>query len=194
VGALGVGLVGWTPADRGRGASAGAVLTRGRNVFPACGDVSFGEAGFVQTHREALQAYRVAVIGGAPLTRYDDVALEALVVQDERLAKDFVARELGPLAAPDGKAARLRATLRAYFRLGQNASAAGALLKVHERTVGYRLATIEERIGRPIARRRDELGLALRIHALIESRFGAVGEEERAAPAPGERGVVDGGE
>ena len=39
------------------------------------------------------------MIGGAPVTRYDDVALEALVVQDERLAREFVARELGPLAA-----------------------------------------------------------------------------------------------
>jgi hypothetical protein len=163
-------------------------------TFLACGDVAFGEEGFVQTHREALHAYRVAVIGGASVTRYDDVALEALVVQDERLAREFVARELGPLAAPDDKTARLRATLRAYFSLGQNASAAGALLKVHERTVGYRLATIEERIGRPIARRRDELGLALRIHALIESESDTGGKDEQAAPTPGERVVVDGGE
>jgi hypothetical protein len=157
----------------------------------ACGDVAFGEEGFVQSHRQALQAYRVGVISGAPVTRYDDVALEALVVQDERLAREFVARELGPLSAPDAKTARLRATLRAYFSLGQNASATGALLKVHERTVGYRLATIEERIGRPITRRRDELGLALRIHALIQSDSDGAVEGEQAAPAPG---VVDGGE
>jgi hypothetical protein len=163
-------------------------------TFLACGDVAFGEQGFVQTHRQALQAYRVALLGGAPVTRYDDVALEALVVQDERLAREFAARELGPLAARDPKTARLRATLRAYFRLGQNASAAGALLNVHERTVGYRLATIEERIGRPITRRRDELGLALRIHALIESDSDAAGEDAQAAAAPGEHVIVDGGE
>ena len=148
----------------------------------------------LQTHRQALQAYRVAVLGGAPVTRYDDVALEALVVQDERLAREFVARELGPLAARDAKTARLRATLRAYFSLGQNASAAGALLGVHERTVGYRLATIEERIGRPIIRRRDELGLALRIHALIDSDSDATVEDAQAAAAPGEQVIVDGGE
>jgi hypothetical protein len=70
-------------------------------TFLACGDVAFGVEGFVQSHRQALQAYRVAVISGAPVTRYDDVALEALVVQDERLAKEFDAREHGPLAAPD---------------------------------------------------------------------------------------------
>jgi hypothetical protein len=163
-------------------------------TFLACGEVAFGEEGFVQSHRQALQAYRVAVISGAPVTRYDDVALEALVVRDERLARDFVARELGPLADPDAKTARLRATLRAYFSLGQNASATGALLNVHERTVGYRLATIEERIGRPITRRRDELGLALRIHALIQSESDAAVEEEQAAPAPSKHVVVDGGE
>ncbi len=163
-------------------------------TFLACGDVAFGETGFVQTHRQALQAYKVAMIGGAPVTRYEDVALEALVVQDERLAREFVARELGPLAARDAKTARLRATLRAYFSLGQNASAAGALLKVHERTVGYRLATIEERIGRPITRRRDELGLALRIHALIESDSDAAVEDEQAAPALREHVAMDGDE
>ena len=85
-------------------------------------------------------------------------------------------------------------TLRAYFSLGQNASAAGALLKVHERTVGYRLATIEERIGHPITRRRDELGLALRLHALIESDSDVAVEGEPAVPAVRERVVVDGGE
>jgi len=163
-------------------------------TFLACGDVAFGEEGFAQTHRQALHAYRVAVIGGAPVTRYDDVALEALVVQDERLARQFVTRELGPLAAPDARTARLRATLRTYFSLSQNASATGALLKVHERTVGYRLATIEERIGRPIARRRDELGLALRIHALIDSESDAAGEDEQAPPSRREHVVVDGRE
>jgi DNA-binding PucR family transcriptional regulator len=98
------------------------------------------------------------------------------------------------LAAPDAKTARLRATLRTYFSLGQNASATGALLEVHERTVGYRLATIEDRIGRPLTRRRDELGVALRIHALIESDSDVAVEDEQAAPALRERVVVDGGE
>jgi hypothetical protein len=177
------------------GASAARVLERfvpEEGTFLACGEVAFGESGFVESHRQALQAYRVAVISGAPVTRYDDVTLEALVVQDERLAREFVARELGPLAAPDAKTARLRATLRAYFSLGQNASATGALLKVHERTVGYRLATIEERIGRPITRRRDELGLALRIHALIQPESDAAAEDEQAGPAPGKHVSVDG--
>ena len=127
-------------------------------------------------------------------TRLKDAGYDVETVQDERLAREFVARELGALASPDAKTARLRATLRAYFSLGQNASAAGALLKVHERTVGYRLATIEERIGRPIIGRRDELGLALRIHALLGPDSDADGEDGQAVTAPGERVVMRGGE
>jgi DNA-binding PucR family transcriptional regulator len=35
---------------------------------------------------------------------------------------------------------------------------------VHERTVIYRLRTIEERLGHPILARRTELDAALRLH------------------------------
>lgn len=40
---------------------------------------------------------------------------------------------------------------------------------MHERTVGYRLATIEERFGHPLAARRDEIGIALRLQAALVS-------------------------
>jgi hypothetical protein len=136
-------------------------------TFVACGDVAADAEGFARTHRQALLAYRVAVVGDASLTHYDDVALEALVLHDQRLAREFADRELGPLAAPDARTALLRKTLRAYFSVGQNAAAAGALLGVHDRTVSYRLTTIEERMGRPVTRRRDELAVALRIHAML---------------------------
>jgi PucR C-terminal helix-turn-helix domain len=51
----------------------------------------------------------------------------------------------------------------------QNASAAAAMLGVHEHTVGYRLRTIEERLGRPVIARRAELETALR---LLDARMG----------------------
>jgi DNA-binding PucR family transcriptional regulator len=54
-------------------------------------------------------------------------------------------------------------TLRTYVRSGWNAASAAAQLGVHERTVGYRLATIEQRLGRPLSARRQELGAALRL-------------------------------
>jgi DNA-binding PucR family transcriptional regulator len=104
--------------------------------------------------------------------RYDEIALEALVVHDERLARKFAERALGPLAAPDVRTATLRETLRAYFSLGQNASAAGALLRVNDRTIAYRLGTIADRLGYPVTRRRDELALALRIHDLFAPDVG----------------------
>lgn len=135
----------------------------------ALGEPAAGPEGFRLTHREACEAQRVALHRPQPITRYDQVALEALALQDARLARDFAARELGPLAAPDERAATLRDTLRAYFLTGQNASAAAAMLGVHERTVSYRLASAGERLGRPIAARRDELALALRIVAVLEA-------------------------
>lgn len=141
-------------------------------TFLAVGDAACGVDGFAESHRQALLAYRVAVITGRPIVQYDDIAVEALVVQDERLARRFAERALGPLATPDARTATLRETLRAYFSLGQNASAAGALLGVNDRTVAYRLSTIEDRLGYPITRRRDELALALRIHDLFEPYAG----------------------
>jgi DNA-binding PucR family transcriptional regulator len=80
-----------------------------------------------------------------------------------RGARDFVARELRGLDGGDSRSARLRETLRAYFASGQNASAAAALLGVHEHTVSYRLRTIEDRLGRPVTARRAELETALRL-------------------------------
>jgi hypothetical protein len=133
------------------------------------GEPAAGPDGFRVTHRQASEAQRVALHRPQPITRYDHVALEALALQDAHLARDFAARELGPLAAPDERAATLRDTLRAYFITGQNASAAAAMLGVHERTVSYRLASAGERLGRPIATRRDELALALRVLAVLEA-------------------------
>ena len=149
-----------------------ALRSLGRYLPPgatrlAVGDPAPGPEGFRATHRQAAAAHRVALLGERPLTRYDEVALESLVLHDERLARDIALRELGPLAAPDQRAATLRETLRAYYTTGQNASAAAALLGVHERTVSYRLQSAGERLGHPIVTRRDELAVALRVLATL---------------------------
>jgi hypothetical protein len=171
-------------------ASAQSMLARFAPVngtFVACGEVASGADGFARTHRQALLAYRVAVVGGRPMTRYAEVALEALVIQDERLAREFMEGELGPLVLEDARTAELRRTLRAYFGAGGNASAAGALLGVHDRTVAYRLTTIEERIGHPLTKRHDELAVALRIYGLLvpEPSDDAAAAEEDSAIEPG---------
>ena len=130
----------------------------------ALGAPAAGAAGFRLSHRQALEAARVLRRTGAPHGSYDDVSLEALVLRDERAAQDFVSRELGPLL-DDGKRTRiLLETLDVYVSSGWSAASAGARLGVHERTVGYRIATIEQRLGRPLAARREELGVALRLH------------------------------
>lgn len=128
------------------------------------GDPGAGAAGFRRSHREARDAHAVALRRGpGPALRYDDVALEALAGADEDRAAAFAARELRGLDGADARSERLRATLEAYFAAGQNASAAAAVLGVHEHTVSYRLRTVEERLGRPVTARRAELETALRL-------------------------------
>jgi hypothetical protein len=135
------------------------------------GDPAPGIEGFRSSHREARDAHGVALglQRGAGLVRYDDVALESLVGADEARVRAFVARELRGLDGADVRSVRLRGTLRAYFASGQNAAAAAAMLGVHEHTVGYRLRTIEDRLGRPVTTRRAELEMALR---LLDGRGG----------------------
>lgn len=135
--------------------------------------ISFGEpapgvAGFRISHRQARDAHRVALRSGSceQPVRYDDVALESLAAGDEDRAAVFVARELRGIDGDDARSQRLRATLRAYFAAGQNASSAAAVLGVHEHTVAYRLRTIEAALGRPVTTRRAELETALRLFEL----------------------------
>jgi hypothetical protein len=129
------------------------------------GDPGAGIPGFRRSHREARDAHRVALRTPAEpsLVRYDEVALESLIGDDEGRTRAFVARELHGIDGADARSERLRETLRAYFACAQNASAAAAVLGVHEHTVTYRLRTIEERLGRPVTSRRAELETALRL-------------------------------
>ena len=133
----------------------------------AVGTPGEGVEGFRSSHRQALSTYRIARGTTQPVTTFADVALLALTLQDPTLAREFVRCELGPLAADDARSQLLRETLRAYFDAGQNAAAAAAALGVHERTVTYRLRSIEERLGRPLRTRRDELGVALRLAPVV---------------------------
>jgi len=134
----------------------------------AFGEPAVGVEGFRTSHRQARDAHRVALRAGARRqpVRYEDVALESLAGGDDARAAVFVARELCGIDGDDARSQRLRATLRAYFAAGQNASAAAAVLGVHEHTVAYRLRTIEEALGRPVATRRAELETALRLFEL----------------------------
>lgn len=133
----------------------------------AIGERGHGPEGFRLTHRQAWNTYRIARDTSDVVTSHSDVALLALTLQDVTLAREFVLRELGPLAEDDERSELLRDTLTAYFASGQNAAAAAAALGVHDRTVLYRLRSIEERLGHPILERREELGVALRLAPVV---------------------------
>lgn len=139
------------------------------------GDPGRATEGFRRSHVQARDAHAVAIraVAGGQAVRYDDVALESLAGADEARARAFVERELRGLDGADDRSARLRTTLSAYFAAGQNASAAAAILGVHEHTVSYRLRTIEERLGKPVTARRAELETALRLLDLERPPTGA---------------------
>lgn len=136
----------------------------------AVGSEAPGLEGFRRTHRQAVAAQRIALRTGAALTRYEDAALEALVLRDEHEAAALARRELAGIDGDDARSKRLRATLAAYLAAGHNAAATAATLRVHEQTVAHRLRVIEERIGHPVTVRRAELELALRLREKVGDR------------------------
>jgi PucR C-terminal helix-turn-helix domain/GGDEF-like domain len=160
---------GWLGAQRELGASDWRLLAGGTVAEGTCaalGEPRWGADGFRRSHAEALAAHQVGQRLGAPITRYDDVTLESALLTDELVARRLVEHELGPLADDDERAAKLRTTLDAYLRTGQNASAAAALLNVNDRTIAYRIRGIEDLLGRSVAARSSELATALRLRRL----------------------------
>jgi hypothetical protein len=133
----------------------------------AAGELSWGIAGFRESHEQALAASRVAAHLTQPVTRYDDVALEAAMLSDVRTARRFVERELGPLTARDPKTTVLRDTLGTYLQSGLNAAAAAPELYISDRTVAYRIRGIEELLGRSVLSRSTELAAAVRLHRVF---------------------------
>lgn len=136
-------------------------------TYLSIGEIAPGVEGFRLSHRQAWQAYRVNRIRPRPLLRYDEVALEALVLRDRQAMGDFVDRELRGLDEAESRTDLLRDTLKAYFKAGQNAAATASAIHVHERTVAYRLRSIEQRLGISINARRDEIAVALRLADIL---------------------------
>ena len=161
---------GWlgSPRRSGRRVRDDAVWahTAGRTRY-AVGEPAWGAAGFRESHEQALAAHRVAAHLPQPVTRYDDVALEAALLYDVRAARRFVERELGPLTAEDPRTRVLRETLASYLRSGLNAAATATALHVSDRTVAYRIRGIEDLLGRTVLARNYELGAAVRVHRVL---------------------------
>jgi len=135
----------------------------------AVGEPAWGVDGFRDSHEQALAAHRVAAHLPQPVTRYDDVALEAALLCDARAARRFVERELGPLVSPDPRNRVLRETLGSYLQFGLNAAATAAVLHVSDRTVAYRIHGIEDLLGHGVLARSSELAAAIRLHRVLNS-------------------------
>lgn len=129
-----------------------------------------GVDGFRTTLAEVLDAERIRAAWdrpGAPsVVHHRDVGLEILLMRDPAQARQFVERELGPLALDSAEAARLRETLEASFRFGSHVAAAEHL-QLHEHTVRNRLHKAEELLGHSMSERRTELQVAARLMRLL---------------------------
>jgi len=144
-----------------------------RQVTPAAGSIrvalgSVGPAvpGFRSTHLEAARARTVATIAGeraAVVTTYDEpgVRAAALLAGDIGAARDLVANTLGPLAADDDAAERLRETVLVFLSEKGSYQSASERLHVHRNTVKYRVDRAVDVRGRPLDDDRFNLELAL---------------------------------
>lgn len=162
----------WLGGPAPLGERAIEVLRRPRmpaGVGVAIGNDARGLAGFRRTHEQAVAAQKAASRTGAAAVSYDDVALETLALHDQPRAREFVERELAGLDADDARSVRLRETLGAYFASGHNAATAAAAIGMHEQTVAQRLRAVERRTGRPVAARRAELEVALRLRRYFDA-------------------------
>jgi DNA-binding PucR family transcriptional regulator len=138
-------------------------------LLVAVGSAGWGIEGFRESHAQAREAQRVARLAQTPaaVTTYRSVALASALCADAEVARRFSRSELGPLDATTVAAGRLRDTLTAYFEEGNSPVRAARRLGVHEKTVVYRVRKAEELLGHPVAGRRAELELALRVRLLL---------------------------
>jgi len=137
------------------------------DVVAAVAGAGTGVDGMRTARTRALQVARVQrALGDDPAVVCDrDVRLETLLLDDPDRADGFVLAELGPLADGDDRAHRLRQTLLTWLSTGSHVSTA-ATLGVHEHTVRNRIREIEALLGAPVAGRRAELQVALRLHRI----------------------------
>ncbi len=123
-----------------------------------------GLDGFRRSHREAVQAARVASLAGSvdgAVVDYAQVELVSLLACDLPRAREFVSSRLGPLAAPGEPTQRLRETLRVFLAMGGRSARAAKELYVHQNTVAYRIKRAEELLGRRVNEDPVELICAL---------------------------------
>jgi DNA-binding PucR family transcriptional regulator len=138
----------------------------------AAGRPAPGIEGFRTSHQDAQLVRRLMPLAGRAdqLVSFDDVELACLISSEPEAMRRLVTHRLGELARRDPTAARLRETARVYLACGGNAREAAERLNMHKNTVHYRLARVEELLGRPITERRLELEIALMLAHTLGDR------------------------
>jgi DNA-binding PucR family transcriptional regulator len=139
-------------------------------VVAAIGEPGHGIDGFRSSHEEAGHARRLATLTRrvpGSVTRYGDVALQAMATADPDQARAFVRRTLGELAAGDDTSLRLAATLRAYLDEHASRSRAAKRLGVHENTISYRIRQAEEILDRSVEDDTLDLRVALALAPVL---------------------------
>ncbi|ALG83245.1 PucR family transcriptional regulator [Gordonia phthalatica] len=136
------------------------------SIRVALGSVGASTAGFRESHGQAVRAYSVATVArdrALTVTTYDDpgVRTVAMLVGDLPAARSMVVSTLGPLAADDEAAERLRETLSVFYRENGSYQAVARILHLHRNSVKYRVDRATEMRGRPIEDDRFNVELAL---------------------------------
>lgn len=154
----------WTDDRIGRVSD--TIVGAGLSAFVS--DSASGLDGFRSAFHQSIQVENtcVAVPSAVSVVKYTDVQLEILLLQNPKLAQEFVARELGPLSENTVEAAKLRATIDASFRFGSHVGAA-EYLQLHEHSVRNRLQRAQDLLG-PLQERRTEIQVALRMWRLLD--------------------------
>jgi hypothetical protein len=111
---------------------------------------------------------------GAKRLRLEDVLhrprVEVVEHRLKRVARALERGEAGPDDCAEDHAVARLAVVDAVGDKDQHDQFAELLDDRHAyegAPIGYRVATIEQRLGRPLAARREELGVALRLHAAL---------------------------
>lgn len=139
------------------------------SVTIGVGSPTEGVTGFASSHREALEALRVARADGPSWLRlYTDAELELLLGCTPEVDR-FMERQLGGLGEDDEATARVRETVLTFLDSGGSAEETSRLLVVHRNTVRYRLTQAEELIGHPIGKASPSLAIALRHRELFHA-------------------------
>jgi PucR C-terminal helix-turn-helix domain/GGDEF-like domain len=133
----------------------------------ATGEPAMGIDGFRRTHQQAKAAQWVAVRRPRLLTRYTDVILLSAVIRDPELERSLRDTYLSHFR--ESRDAVLLDTVRAFFSCGNNISSAAAALNADRGTVGRRIRSVEQRIGRQLCDCQPEFAVALRLDEIERS-------------------------